>query len=1439
MKRITLINYLVLFFVLVQFQKTEAQCAVTAPADTTINCGSSTTLSASTTSVVYSVIPTSCTPYPISGATAFPTACDDCVTGQIPIGFPFNFYGNTYTTAVIQSNGIVGFGPFTYVGFNSFAIPAAGNPNNYVAGFYADIDIRFGGTITYQTIGVAPNRRFVVSYDNVVPYNLGTAAGTGTASFQIVLNENGSFNVIISQLSADWYAFGTSLALGTSGAENDTGTYAFPVPGRNATDWPGIVPASQDCNLFNPQPCVFQRWQQGSTVLTTNPNLTISPTTTTTYTAYWNCGSTPCNDDTVVTVSGPSISTGTVTNNTNCSSPNGSLQLNFSNYSPGTYTLNYLLNGSPQTQTIVVPSGSTVAQGSVFNSGNLSTTDLTWDRNTSGTVCNGAAGSQYYVDSTPFTPNTTGSYTFAMCTPGTDWDGHASLYQGSFNNTNPCGVPSNFIIADDDGNTGGNCENDALLTATLTAGVTYYLVTTSFGTNTTGSYQWTYTGPAGATIQTVAPVTYTFSNLNTSTFSNFSMGSAPCGPGTLSGPFSITSPTSPVTTGTTICTGGTGSISSSTSCGTSGTTINQSTVFNSGTLSSTDPTWNRNTTGTTCNGSATGSYYYDVVSFTVSTNGSYTLDMCTPGTDWDGHASLYQNAFTGSNPCGVPGNFIVADDDGNAGGNCENDARITATLSTGITYYLVSTSFSASATGNYQWTFTGPASATINLGASGGVLQWYTTASGGSSISSASPFNPVGVVGSGLTNTNTAGTYVYYAACSTNPNCRTATNFIIRPRPTANISGTGTICNTSTTLTITLTGTAPWNVTYTNGVTPTTVNGIASSPYTFTVSPTTATTYTLTAASDTYCSALPAGLTGSVTITGKTWIGVTSSNWTTTTNWSGGVLPNATDCVVIPVTPNNPIISGASTVGLAGTLSILNGATLTVQSNNTMRVTNQVTVAPSGQFIINDDASLVQVNNVVNSGNIQYQRNTVIRQYDYVYWSSPVGNFPASSISPTTPTGFIWKWNPSHNGTDYGIWVNGNENMQLGKGYIVRAPNSYGTTAANYLATFTGVPNNGDITTTISRGTRTSSYASPGGTATAEDDNWNLVGNPYPSAINALGFLSTNTNIDGSIRLWTHGQPISTSFTDPFYGDYSYNYSVNDYVTYNSLGSTPPGFLGRIGSGQSFFVLMNHSASSPSTVLFNNGMRNSSFSNSQFYKTTSTDDDDDNDGIERNRIWLTIENANQATSTTLVGYATGATYDKDRLFDAFYKPSNIMEIYSYIGDKPMIINGRPLPFDQNDMIPIGITTPAAGTYSIGILDTDGLFENTNQMIYLKDNYLETIHDLRQSPYSFTSASGNCANRFILRYTNGTLNTNNNEVLTNSITVATNNNIEILSIRELLNEVVVYDVLGRKLADFKKVNATTLSIKNLQKNNSTLIVEITTESGEKTIKKILY
>lgn len=148
------------------------------------------------------------------------------------------------------------------------------------------------------------------------------------------------------------------------------------------------------------------------------------------------------------------------------------------------------------------PAGSTITQNTVFNLNSLTTTSSTWNRNNTGATCTATAGANQYYHVFPFTVSTSGSYTFAMCTPGSDWDGFASIYKNGFNGLNPCGVPANHLYSDDDANSGGNCNNDPLITLTLSTGTTYYFVSSSWLNNITGAFQWTFTGPAGATLTT-------------------------------------------------------------------------------------------------------------------------------------------------------------------------------------------------------------------------------------------------------------------------------------------------------------------------------------------------------------------------------------------------------------------------------------------------------------------------------------------------------------------------------------------------------------------------------------------------------------------------------------------------------------------------------------------------------------------------------------------------------------------------------------------------------------------------------------------------------------------------------------------------------------------------------------------------------------------------
>ncbi|MCX6223378.1 MAG: MBG domain-containing protein, partial [Bacteroidia bacterium] len=76
-----------------------------------------------------------------------------------------------------------------------------------------------------------------------------------------------------------------------------------------------------------------------------------------------------------------------------------------------------------------------------------------------------------------------------------------------------------------------------------------------------------------------------------------------------------------------------------------------------------------------------------------------------------------------------------------------------------------------------------------------GSLDWFTVSSGGTKIGSGSPFNPVGVLNSGLPDTNTPGIYKFYAECSLTPNCRTETIYEIKTPPAApTATNSGPIC---------------------------------------------------------------------------------------------------------------------------------------------------------------------------------------------------------------------------------------------------------------------------------------------------------------------------------------------------------------------------------------------------------------------------------------------------------------------------------------------------------------------------------------------------------------------------------------------------------------------------------------------------------------------
>lgn len=222
--------------------KLYSQTIDASPETQTICAGGSATLSAVVTpgggggslpTNSYSISSLPYAPEPYNTGT-FVTLGDDTQSASLPIGFTFCFFGSNYTNFYIGSNGWVAFGP-TATTFTSAPIPstAATIPKNCIMGPWQDWHpgIAGGPYINYQTLGTAPNRRLVVSWNNCPMFSCTTTLGT----FQIVLYETSNIIENHIQLKPNCLAWAGGTAV--QGIHNAPGTVAFTVPGRNSTAW--------------------------------------------------------------------------------------------------------------------------------------------------------------------------------------------------------------------------------------------------------------------------------------------------------------------------------------------------------------------------------------------------------------------------------------------------------------------------------------------------------------------------------------------------------------------------------------------------------------------------------------------------------------------------------------------------------------------------------------------------------------------------------------------------------------------------------------------------------------------------------------------------------------------------------------------------------------------------------------------------------------------------------------------------------------------------------------------------------------------------------------------------------------------------------------------------------------------------------------------------
>jgi uncharacterized protein (TIGR02145 family) len=209
-----------------------------------------------------------------------------------------------------------------------------------------------------------------------------------------------------------------------------------------------------------------------------------------------------------------------------------------------------------------------------------------------------------------------------------------------------------------------------------------------------------------------------------------------------------------------------------------------------------------------------------------------------------------------------------------------------------------------------------------------------------------------------------------------------------------------------------------------------------------TVSPVQTTSYSCTATNS------AGSTTSSVTVTvadSLTWTGQFDTDWHKPCNWSPQFVPKCCNNVAIPLTTNQPIVSG---VAAAEDLTIYttNGAQITVNTGANLQIadcpaTVTTTACPSLAVLTTTAVSSITQTTAVSGGTISYQGASAISARG-ICWNT--------SINPTIVNSF------TSNGTGVGTFTSNLISLVAGTTYYVRAyaTNASGTSYGNEFSFF-------------------------------------------------------------------------------------------------------------------------------------------------------------------------------------------------------------------------------------------------------------------------------------------------------------------------------------------------------------------------------------------------
>ncbi|MCB0821641.1 MAG: T9SS type A sorting domain-containing protein [Bacteroidales bacterium] len=482
------------------------------------------------------------------------------------------------------------------------------------------------------------------------------------------------------------------------------------------------------------------------------------------------------------------------------------------------------------------------------------------------------------------------------------------------------------------------------------------------------------------------------------------------------------------------------------------------------------------------------------------------------------------------------------------------------------------------------------------------------------------------------------------------------------------------------------------------------------------------------------------------------WTGAIDDDWFNTGNWSLGTVPDNTTDVEIPNTGGKaplPTISGG--VAATAALGILSGASLGVAPDGGLETHGLFT--NDGFFGVLSDATgmggtYIDLGGIAGTGAFEYWRDitSTASTGDDAGWhfiSAPIAGFSTDDI-------LDYYLNTYDEGTGLYVHVEGVAPCipvtpampwTALEGWSVKFQPEYagqcGAGGTGTVLEFSG------LAADVHSGAIPGSFTAGGPVA----EHWNLMGNPYMSALDA----------DAMVATWPAA--LNTSI-------YQYNDAALDFVEWSAA---VPGVNNLIAPTQGFFV----SATAGGTLTVDNSMR----AHGGMFMKSEVD----------NLLGLQAS-GNGYEDEMYIRFMEEATANFDGSWDAYKlltQEEAVPQIYTTTTGANLAIDARP----ATEMVPMEFVAGLNGTYTIAAIETSNFSEVT-----LEDVENGVFTNLLTDSYTFDYNNAE-AHNFIIHF--GALGTG--ELNASNVNIWSNDSKVYVQVpQDLRGDIVIYNMMGQEV-----------------------------------------